>query len=181
MLEEVQTFFGNRMFQTVIRLNVTLKRAVSEGVSIIDFDKTSNGARDYTALCHELLRLEGVEHLERPVASSVSVQAAREEESVLLAQERMEKSFAPDLETVTFTVEAPAANEIYVVGDFNDWKMNDESRLARCENGYWEKRLGLPHGRYRYKFVVDGEWKTDSRNQECEGNEFGTLNSVMSI
>jgi 1,4-alpha-glucan branching enzyme len=82
---------------------------------------------------------------------------------------------------VTFTVEAPAANEICVVGDFNGWKVSEESRLARVETGRWEKRLRLPHGRYRYKFVIDGEWKTDAKNQEREGNEFGTFNSVMRI
>ena len=181
MLEEVRAFFKDRMFQTVIRLNVALKRAVSEGVSIIDFDKASNGAKDYTALCHEILKLDGVEHPERPVASMVSVQAAREQDSVMPTQEGLEKSFAPDFKEVTFAVEAPAANEIYVAGDFNDWKIGDESRLVRRENGCWEKRLGLPHGRYRYKFVVDGEWTTDAKNQEREGNEFGTFNSVMRI
>ena len=58
VLDEIKAFFGDQMLQTVIRLNVTLKRAVSEGVSIIDFDKTSNGAKDYAALSDEILRLD---------------------------------------------------------------------------------------------------------------------------
>ena len=169
------------MLSTVIRLNVALKRAASEGVSILDSDKTSNGAKDYTALCYEILRLDGVEDPERPIASGVSVRAAEKGESALDAPEGMEKPFEPEVKEVTFTAEAPAANEIYVVGDFNDWKVNDESRLALGENGCWQKRLGLPHGRYRYKFVVDGEWKTDEKNQDLEPNEFGTFNSVMKI
>lgn len=74
VLDEVKAFFGDRMFQTVIRPNVALKRAVSEGVSVIDFDKTSNGAKDYTALCYETLRLDGVKDPEKPIASSMSVQ-----------------------------------------------------------------------------------------------------------
>lgn len=181
VLEEVKAFFGDQMFQTVIRLNVALKRAVSEGVSIIDFDKTSNGAKDYTALCYETLRLDGVKHPEKPIASSISVQVPEKRESVSSPQEEIEKSFEPHIKEVTFALESSAAKDIYVAGDFNDWKINDESRLALGENGCWEKRVPLSHGRYRYKFVVDGEWTIDSKNQAGEINTFGSFDSVMEI
>ena len=181
LLEEVKAFFGNQMFQTVIRLNVALKRAVSEGVSIIDFDETSNGAKDYTAVCYETLRLDGVRDPKKPFASSVSVQVPEKRESVSSPQEEIEKSFEPDIKEVTFALESSAAKDIYVAGDFNDWKINDESRLALGENGCWEKRVPLPHGRYRYKFVIDGEWTVDSLNQERERNSFGTFDSIMKI
>ena len=181
VLEEVKAFFGDQMFQTVIRLNVALKRAASEGVSVIDFDKTSNGAKDYTALSYETLRLGGVKNPEKPIASSMSVQVPEKRESVLSAQEAIEKSFEPDIKEVTFAMESPAAKDIYIAGDFNDWGISDESRLALGENGCWEKRVTLPHGRYRYKFVVDGEWTVDSKNQAREINEFGSFDSVMEI
>jgi len=181
VLEEVKAFFGDQMFQTVIRLNVALKRAVSEGVSIIDFDKTSNGAKDYTALCYETLRLDGIKHPEKPIASSISVQVPEKRESVLSAQEAIEKSFEPDIKEVIFAMESSAAKDIYIAGDFNDWQINDESRLARSENGCWEKQMRLPHGRYRYKFIVDGEWMVDSKNQVSEINAFGSFDSVMEI
>jgi chromosome partitioning protein len=181
VLEEVKAFFGDQMFRTVIRLNVALKRAVSEGVSIIDFDKTSNGAKDYTAVCYETLRLDGVKNPKKPFASSVSVQVPEKRESVSSPQEEIEKSFEPDIKEVTFALESSAAKDIYVAGDFNDWKINDESRLALGENGCWEKRVTLAHGRYRYKFVVDGEWTIDSKNQAREINTFGSFDSVMEI
>jgi chromosome partitioning protein len=179
--KEVKAFFGSQMFQTVIRLNVALKRAVSEGVSIIDFDKTSNGAKDYTALCYETLRLDGVKDPKRPYASSLSVQAPTKQEIVLPPPEKIEKSIELDRKEVTFTMEASAAKDIHVAGDFNDWKVNDESRLSLGENGCWEKRIRLPHGRYRYKFIVDGEWTEDSKNQAREINAFGSFDSVMEI
>jgi chromosome partitioning protein len=181
VLEEVKAFFGVQMFQTVIRLNVALKRAVSEGVSIIDFDKTSNGAKDYTALCYETLRLDGVKHPEKPIASSISLQVPEKRESASSPQGEIEKSFEPDIKEVTFALKSSAAKDIYVAGDFNDWEINDESRLALGENGCWEKRVTLPHGRYRYKFVVDGEWTIDSKNQAREMNTFGSFDSVMEI
>jgi len=82
---------------------------------------------------------------------------------------------------VAFVIEAPTAEDIHVVGDFNDWEVSDESKLARRENGYWEKLMKLQPGRYRYKFVVDGEWTLDARNEECEKNEFGTFDSVTEV
>jgi chromosome partitioning protein len=181
VLEEVKAFFGDRMFKTVIRLNVALKRAVSEGVSIIDFDKMSKGAKDYTALCYETLRLDGVKNPEKPIASSISVRIPEKRESVLAAQEAIEKSFEPDIKEVTFAMESSVAKDIYVAGDFNGWQINDETRLSRSENGCWEKQMKLPHGRYRYKFVVDGEWMVDAKNQVSEINTFGSFDSVMEI
>jgi len=181
MLDEIRAFFGDQMLQTVIRINVTLKRAVSEGVSVIDFDNTSNGAKDYTALSGEILRLDDAEDAEKPIASFVPLPVPEKRESVLPTREEVENPFAPDINEVTFTIEAPAAKDIHIVGDFNDWKINDESRFGRRENGCWEKRMGLPQGRYRYKFVVDGAWTLDSQNPELEPNPFGTFDSIMRI
>jgi 5'-AMP-activated protein kinase regulatory beta subunit len=172
MLEEIKAFFGEQMLPDVIRLNVTLKRAASEGISVIDLDRTSNGAKDYTVVSYEILRLDGVEHPERPIVPSVSAQPP---------EDVMEQFARPDVETVTFTMEAPTANDVYILGDFNDWKIDDLNRLARYGDGRWEKRMELPHGRYRYKFVVDGEWTLDSNNEESERNEFGTFDSVLKI
>ena len=181
MLEEIRGFFGDQMLQTVIRLNVTLKRAVSEGVSVIDFDMTSNGAKDYTALSSEILSLNAVEDDEKTIASSVPIQDLEKRESVLPTQEMVEKSSERDIKEVAFIIEAPAAKDIYIVGDFNDWKTNDESRLGQYENGCWEKRMGLAHGRYRYQFLVDGKWTVDSKNPDLEANPFGTFDSIMKI
>jgi 1,4-alpha-glucan branching enzyme len=91
------------------------------------------------------------------------------------------KSFGSDLKEVAFRIEAPAAKDVYVAGDFNAWKISDDSRLAHRENGIWEKRLKLPHGRYRYKFLVDSEWMLDRKDPEREGNAFGTFDSVLEI
>jgi len=179
MLDEIRGFFGDQMLQTVIRLNVTLKRAASAGVSVIDFDKTSNGAKDYTTLFDELRELADAADTRKPIPSFVPVPEQRE--SILPTREGVENSLALDKREVTFTLEAPAAKDIYVVGDFNDWKINDENRFTQRENGSWEKRMGLPQGRYRYKFLVDGAWMLDSQNPELEPNAFGTFDSIMKI
>jgi 1,4-alpha-glucan branching enzyme len=125
--------------------------------------------------------LGDVKDVPKTIAPIVPVQAPEEQESALPIQEQVGKPFEPILRDVTFRVEAPAARDIYVVGDFNDWKISDEGRLGRRENGDWEKRLGVPQGRYRYKFVVDGEWTADAKNPELEPNVFGTFDSIIRI
>jgi len=57
----------------------------------------------------------------------------------------------------------------------------DEYRLSRQEDGRWEKRLGLDHGRYKYKFIVDGEWVADPDNNERERNSYGTYDSILNL
>ncbi len=181
MIEEIRTFFGERMFQTVIRPNVALKQAVSGGVSIIDFDKTSNGAQDYSALSLEILRVDNSEDAEMPISPLPSLQAPEAWEGVSPSRAEIEKPLEPEAKEVTFQIEAPAAKDVYLAGDFNGWEINNEGMLASRESGWWEKRVALPSGRYRYKFLVDGEWIIDSKNPEQEPNVFGTLDSILSI
>jgi hypothetical protein len=181
MLDEIRTFFKDQMLHTVIRLNIALKRAVSEGVSIIDFDSQSNGAKDYTALSHEILRFPCGADVQKTIATFAPVQFPGKQKSSLPPEEEIGKAFEPKMQELTFTIEAPESKDIYIVGDFNDWKISDESRLDRRENGCWEKRIGVPQGRYRYKFMVDGNWMVDPKNPEFEQNVFGTFDSIMKV
>lgn len=168
MLDEIKSFFRDQMLNTVIRSSVALKKAAAKGVSVIQFDKDSNGAVDHIALAGELLKLEGAKEFEK---------ALGELPAALPAPAKPE----PISREIDFTVSAPAAREIYLVGDFNHWKINDESRLSRLEDGKWVKKLGLEPGRYRYKFVVDGEWTIDQQNNEREQNAFGTFDSIIKL
>jgi chromosome partitioning protein len=181
ILDEIRTFFRDRMLQSVIRLNVTLKRAVSAGVSIIDFDNTSNGAKDYLNLSREILRLEDVKHAPKTIGPSIPVQVLENQERPAPVQEEVGKPVDPGLKEVIFRFEAPEAMNIYVVGDFNEWKISDEGRLGHSGNRCWEKRMGIPPGRYRYKFIVDGEWTPDAKNPELEPNVFGSFDSIITI
>jgi chromosome partitioning protein len=55
VLDEVRRYFGNLVVQTMIRPNVKLAEAPSHGKTIFEYDPSSNGAKDYTALAAELL------------------------------------------------------------------------------------------------------------------------------
>ncbi len=200
ILDEIRGFFKEEMFQTVIRMNVTLKKAAYKGVSVLQFDRKSNGALDYMALAQELLRAVGAYDLEKAImeaemAISQAATALNKPNPFQKAPAEPMKNRMPEpaintlprlkiedaFREIAFTIEAPKAKDIYLVGDFNHWKINDDSRLAKLEGGRWEKKVGLAPGRYKYKFVVDGEWILDTSNIDREQNAFGTFDSIVKL
>jgi chromosome partitioning protein len=197
MLEEIRTYFKGQALDTVIRMSVSLKKAIYKGLPVTQFDEKSNGAADHNALAKEILKRESDLEFEKAMA-----QAQQEAEKLKLAQtaaNRIEGVFSvetaepakrdvasvTDEATVgreaTFAINAPQAKEVYLVGDFNHWKINDESRLSKLDDGRWMKNLNLTSGRYRYKFIVDGEWLTDANNAEKEANPYGTFDSIIKL
>ena len=56
VVEEVQKHFGKMVFKTVIQRNIRLSEAPSFGESIIDYDATSKGAKNYLSLAHEIIQ-----------------------------------------------------------------------------------------------------------------------------
>jgi 1,4-alpha-glucan branching enzyme len=81
---------------------------------------------------------------------------------------------------VTFTLKAPWAEEVVLVGDFNDWNANGDP-MRKDESGTWKASVTIPPGEYQYKLVVDGKWRLDSRNPRTVTNRFGTKNNVLII
>lgn len=54
--EEVKRHFGDLVFNTVIARNVRLSEAPSHGVSVLDYDPSSKGAKNYKSLAKELIK-----------------------------------------------------------------------------------------------------------------------------
>lgn len=54
---EVEKYFGNKVFQTIIPRNIRLSEAPSHGLPITLYDKESKGAETYKKLAKELLTL----------------------------------------------------------------------------------------------------------------------------
>jgi 1,4-alpha-glucan branching enzyme len=80
-----------------------------------------------------------------------------------------------------FSLVAPKAVEVMLVGDFTDWqakplimdRMKPRSRTFAAA-------VTLAPGTYQYKFIVDGEWIEDPK-AESVPNLFGTQNSVITV
>jgi chromosome partitioning protein len=65
---ELQKFFEDKLFDTLIPRNIRLSEAPSHGLSIQEYDATSNGAKAYERLTNEILERFGSKNkgLERP-------------------------------------------------------------------------------------------------------------------
>ena len=56
VVEEVRKHFGKMVFKTIIQRNIRLSEAPSFGESIIDYDATCKGAKNYLSLANEILK-----------------------------------------------------------------------------------------------------------------------------
>lgn len=71
-------------------------------------------------------------------------------------------NYASDLTKVHLVLEAPRKDFVYVVGDFNDWKVNDDFLMKRTPDGelFWLEISGLEAGKeYVFQYWVDGDIK----------------------
>ncbi len=82
---------------------------------------------------------------------------------------------------VVMVYEAPAAESVAVVGDFNGWN-TEKHRMVRRDGGLWRARLKLPAGIYQYGFIVNGsQWVSDPRAEKLLEDGFGRENSLLLI
>lgn len=71
------------------------------------------------------------------------------------------------------------AKKVFLAGSFNNWKPK-ETPMKHTGTG-WVLEAYLANGTHTYKYVVDGEWKTDPGNPDRFPNEFNDYNSVIHL
>ncbi len=169
MLEKIKTDYKNKMFSNIIHVNVKLKESQNEGLHILTYDKYCRGAKDYFSLSREIITQENA-----PAPILVL------EKSMEKRMKEILKESLPKLNTVTLTVKAPEAKEVYLAGEFNNWKLDENSRMEQS-NGCWSKRLNLNKGSYRYRFVIDGNWIEDPANPLNQLNPYGSRDSLLEV
>jgi chromosome partitioning protein len=157
VVEEVHRHLAGQHFATVIRQSVKLAEAASHGVPISQYSKHSAGFADYQTLANEVLQQE-------------PALATAEDARIATAP-----TVTPD--GVTFTIEAPAAAHVQLAGDFNEWSPDGSEMEA--VGLVWKKTLKLAPGRYRYRYVIDGQWHSDPHNAAVEPSPFGGDDSVL--
>jgi hypothetical protein len=91
----------------------------------------------------------------------------------------------PQICRVTFRLFAEHANgakSVYLVGEFNDWKML-ETPLKRLANGDFSVTLKLEAGRtYQYRYLINqSDWINDPFAELTVENEFGGNNSAIYV
>jgi 1,4-alpha-glucan branching enzyme len=84
------------------------------------------------------------------------------------------------LRAMNFVCNAPQANSVSLVGDFNEW--NPEAHpMKRMPDGAWMATVELRHGHHRYAFLVDGSLALDPRAQGVTRNDQGERVSLVPV
>lgn len=161
MMQEIEQAFGDHILSSSIHQAVAVRESQARGVPVWRHSPKSRAAIDYRMLAQELFS--------KTFSDSTVYHAA---------QQSLTNEAGPLRD---FTFRAQGVHEVHLVGDFNDWKVSNESLLWQKEEGVWQKRLFLGPGHHRYKFVVDGRWVTDPLNDRMEPNPYGDVDSVLEI
>jgi chromosome partitioning protein len=56
VVQKIKGYFGDKVFKTLVRDNVSVAEAPTQGLSIFDYSPKSHGAEDYKSLCKEIIR-----------------------------------------------------------------------------------------------------------------------------
>ncbi|PKP60171.1 chromosome partitioning protein ParA [Candidatus Atribacteria bacterium HGW-Atribacteria-1] len=56
VVEKIKEYFGNKLFNTLIRDNISLAEAPSFGKTIFEYKSNSYGSKDYLDLCKEIIK-----------------------------------------------------------------------------------------------------------------------------
>ena len=79
---------------------------------------------------------------------------------------------------VSFTLTAPDAETVYLLGDFNDWQARDV--MTRGDDGTWGLTLTLdPDREYQFRYLVnETDWYDEDSVGRCP-NPFGGENGLL--
>ena len=85
-------------------------------------------------------------------------------------------------EPVQFVLVAPNAHSVAVVGDFNNWGLNDGALVATNHEGVWSVTAKVPAGVHRYAFLVNGkQWVADPSAPRSADDDFGMPSSALVV
>ncbi len=68
------------------------------------------------------------------------------------------------------------ANNVYLSGSFNQWS-TEGLRMIKTDTA-WYFDIKLNAGKHLYKYIVNGEWKSDPENKIKESDTYNGYNSV---
>ena len=173
VVAEIRSHLSGRHFATVIRHSVKLAEAASHGVPIATYCRRCTGFDDYKELAAEVLEMEP-----KPESDTPSEMAS----TTIVNPDMVQGPCAPTPTTdgIVFALEAPQAQRVQLVGDFNQWMLDDGNEMTQSGN-VWTRVLRLEPGRYQYRYVVDGLWCSDPLNTLVEASPYGVENSVCVV
>ncbi len=83
---------------------------------------------------------------------------------------------------VTFSLEAQDANEVALVGNFNEWN-TEATKLKKLKNGTFKGTVDLEtENSYEFRYVVDGTYVNDDQADAYAWNDYAAAdNSILSL
>jgi len=83
---------------------------------------------------------------------------------------------------IRFTLSAPEANTVYVVGSFNGWVKGATPMKQVGDGGVWVAEIALRSGEYTFMYLVDGkEWVVPPLAEDFVTDGFGQTNGVVVV
>ncbi|MGE0642821.1 MAG: isoamylase early set domain-containing protein [Nitrospira sp.] len=84
-------------------------------------------------------------------------------------------------EGVRFTVSAPGATSVCVVGAFNGW-LKGASPMAIAGGDVWSVVVPLKEGEYPFMYVIDeDQWVTPAHADDFVTDGFGQTNGIVVV
>lgn len=80
---------------------------------------------------------------------------------------------------VRFSLAAPSARTVSLVGDFDGW--NPTAIPMRLDEGRWVVDVRLPPGRHVFAYAVDGGLRVDPAAPRAVEDDFGVPSSVIVV
>ena len=160
--------------QHPVRLDETFERRVMVRVRRLHAERRSRG---WIAIASRITHRPGwAAALAASVVAIVTLGLVRSRPDV-----SAQHGAAP-LEPVQFVLVAPTAHSVAVVGDFNDWGLNDSALVATNHEGVWSVTAPVPAGVHRYAFLVNGkQWVADPSAPRATDDDFGMPSSALVV
>ncbi len=87
----------------------------------------------------------------------------------------------PLADAVRFTLLAPGATQVFLVGSFNGWA-KDATPMTIVEGALWSVTVPLNPGEYPFMYVIDGgQWITPPHAEDFVTDGFGQTNGVVIV
>lgn len=84
--------------------------------------------------------------------------------------------------TVRFTVLAPGAKQVFLVGSFNGWAKDATPMAIINGDSLWAVDIPLKEGEYTFMYLIDGmRWVTPALAEDFVTDEFGQTNGVVTV
>jgi hypothetical protein len=160
--------------QQPVRLDDSFDRRVMVGVRRSYAERRPRGAAAWFGAAASITR--------RPAWAAALAAGIVAVVTVGLIRPRPQAHVGVEPIAVQFVLVAPSARSVAVVGDFNNWGLNDTALVAENHNGVWSVSAPVRVGVHRYAFLVDGkQYVADPTAPRSSGDDFGMPSSALVV